>query len=224
MWLTMALSTPIRWHTDIQIPASAAVFTEIPRTQLEIAQTIAVPERQPSSGEVHLSASIANRSDLKRNPPQGPARTAAPAPGKPNFSMLPASSRVFFGSLLHRLHRQMQGAVAARDPFEERPEIESRQKAPFSLEHFHGQFVAVVEDRIDLARQAQEPRGMFVLHPQVQDASSGRPIAGHPYSIPRNSPITPSKTSRNARHGIQAALRASLSLAGLKASVSRGEI
>jgi hypothetical protein len=44
-------------HTDIQIPASAAVFTEITRTQLEVAQTIAVPQRQPSSSEVHLSRS-----------------------------------------------------------------------------------------------------------------------------------------------------------------------
>jgi hypothetical protein len=38
----------------------------------------------------------------------------------------------------------------------------------------------------------------------------------------RNGLLT--KTSRNAGHGIQDALRASLSLAGLKASVSRGEI
>jgi len=30
---------------------------------------------------------------------------------------------------------------AWRDPFEERPEIKSRQKAPFALEHFHRQFV-----------------------------------------------------------------------------------
>jgi hypothetical protein len=63
---------------------------------------------------------------------------------------------------------------------------------------------------------------MFVLHPQAQDPSSDRSRAGHPYSIPTNRPITPSKTSRNAGHGIHAALRA-LSLAGLKAAVSRGE-
>jgi hypothetical protein len=211
-------------HTDIQIPASTAVFTEITGTQLDIAQSIAVPQRQPSSGEVHLSPSIANRSNLKRNPAQRPAGTAAPAPGQPNFSMLPASSRVFFGDLLHRLNRQMQGAVAARDPFEEGPEIESRQETPFSLEHFHRQFVAVVEDRVDLARQAREPRGMFVLHPQAQDPSRGRPRTGHPYSIPINHPTAPSETSRNARRGMHAALRVSLSLAGLKAGVSRGEI
>jgi len=218
-------SHPLRaGHTDIQIPASAAVFTEITRTQLEVAQTIAVPQRQPSSGEVHLSPSIANRSDLKRNPAQRPAGTAAPAPGKPNFSMLPASSRVFFGNLLHRLNRQMQGAVTARHTFEEGPKIESGQETPFSLEYFHRQFIAVVEDRIDLARQAREPRGMFVLHPQAQDPNSGRPRTGHPYSIPTDHPITPSKTSRNARRGMHAALRASLSLAGLKAGVSRGEI
>jgi hypothetical protein len=64
---------------------------------------------------------------------------------------------------------------------------------------------------------------MFVLHPQAQDPSRGRSRAGHPYSIPTNRPITPSKTSRNARRGMHA-LRASLSLAGLKAGVSRGEI
>src|SRR5882672_257281 len=178
-------SHPLRaGHTDIQIPASAAVFTEIPRTQLEVAQTIAVPQRQPASGEVHLSPSIANRSDLKRNPAEGPAGTATLAPGQSDFPMLAAPPRVFFRDLLHRLNRQMQGAVTARDPFEERPEIESRQKATFSLEHFHRQFVAVVEDRVDLARQAREPRGMFVLHPQAQDPKSGRSRAGHPYSIP----------------------------------------
>ena len=49
-------------------------------------------------------------------------------------------------------------------------------------------------------------------------------ITVHPYSIPTNHPKTRSKTSRNARRGMHAALRASLSLAGLKAGVSRGEI
>src|SRR6267378_4294940 len=40
-------------HADIQIPASAAVFTEITRTQFDASQTVAVPQRQPASGEVH---------------------------------------------------------------------------------------------------------------------------------------------------------------------------
>ena len=49
-------------HTDIQIPASATVLTEITRAQCEVAQTITVPKRQPTACEVDLSASITNRS------------------------------------------------------------------------------------------------------------------------------------------------------------------
>src|SRR3984957_10243967 len=60
-------------HTDVQIPASAAVFTEITRTQFEVSETIAVPQRQPTSREVDLSASIANRSDLEGYPASGSA-------------------------------------------------------------------------------------------------------------------------------------------------------
>jgi hypothetical protein len=100
-------------HTDIQIPATAAVFTEITRTQFEVTKTIAIPQRQPPSREVDLSASIANRSDLKRNPAKRPASTATLTPGEPNFSMLAPPPRVFLRDLLHRLHGQMQGAVAA---------------------------------------------------------------------------------------------------------------
>jgi hypothetical protein len=98
-------------------------------------------------------ASIANGSDLKRNPTEGAARTAALAPSQPDFSMLPASSRVFFRDLLHRLNRKMQGTVTAK------------------------------------------------LYP-----------------------VTPWQTSRNAHSGRHARLPVSLSLAGLKAGVSRGEI
>jgi hypothetical protein len=41
-------------HTDIQIPASAAVFTEITRAQFEVGETKAVPQRQSTSREVDL--------------------------------------------------------------------------------------------------------------------------------------------------------------------------
>jgi hypothetical protein len=211
-------------HTDIQIPASAAVFTEITRTQFEVSETIAVPQRQPTSREVDLSPSIANRSDLIWNPPERPACTTTLAPGKSDFSMLSAPPRVFFRDLLHRLDGKMQGAVTARGPFEKRPEIKSRQESPLALEHFDRQFVAVIEHRVDLARQAAQPRSVLVLHPQAQDPNSGNPRAGHPYSIPNFDPITPWQTSRNAGRGTHARLRESLSLAGLKASVSRGEI
>src|ERR1700730_12541518 len=113
-------------HTDIQIPASAAVFTEITGTQFKVTQTLTVPQRQPTSREVDLSPSIANRSDLKGYPAEGPACTAALAPGESDFPMLSAPTRVFLRDLLHRLDGKMQGAVTARDPFEERPEIKSR--------------------------------------------------------------------------------------------------
>jgi hypothetical protein len=65
---------------------------------------------------------------------------------------------------------------------------------------------------------------VLVLHPQAQDPNSERSITGHPYSIPKNQRITPWQTSRNANHGRRARLGVSLSLAGLKAGVSRGEI
>jgi hypothetical protein len=138
--------------------------------------------------------------------------------------MLSTPPRVFFCDLLHGLDRKMQGAVTARDPFEERPEIKSRQKPPLALKDFHRQFVAVIEYRVDLAREAAKPRGVLVLHAQAQDPNSGNSIAGHPYSIPKSHLITPWQTSRNASRGRHAKLRVSLSLAGLKAGVSRGEI
>src|SRR5450631_1838503 len=170
-------------HTDIEIPASAAVFTEITRTQFEVGKTIAVPQRQPTSREVDLSPSIANRSDLEGNPAEGPAGTATLTPGQSDFPMLSAPPRVFLRDLLHRLDGQMQGAVTARDPFEERPEIKSRQKPPLALEHFDRQFVAVIENGVDLARQVRQPLRVLVLDPQAQDPNSGRWRTVHASSI-----------------------------------------
>jgi hypothetical protein len=63
---------------------------------------------------------------------------------------------------------------------------------------------------------------VLVLHPQAQD-TNGNSRTGHPYSIPKNDLITPWQTSRNANRGRPARLPVSLSLAGLKARVSRGE-
>src|ERR1700680_1356563 len=105
-------------HTDIQIPASAAVFTEIARTQFEVGETVAVPQRQPTSREVDLSPAIANRSDLEGNPAERAPCTAALAPGQPDFLMLSAPPRVFFRDLLHRLDRNMHGRISTRDPFD----------------------------------------------------------------------------------------------------------
>jgi len=209
-------------HTDIQVPASAAVFTEIGRPQFEASQTIAVPQRQPTPREIDLSASIANRSDLKGNPAQRPACTAALAPGESDFSMLSTPTRVFFRDLLHCLDGKMQGAVTARNPFEEGSEIKPRQKPPLALEHFDRQIVAVIKYRVDLPGQAAKPRGVLVLHPQAQDPNSGRSRAGHPYSIPKD--VIPRQTWGNAGGGMRAALCASLSLTGQQTSVSRGEM
>jgi len=185
-------------HTDIQIPASPAVFTEITRTQFKLAQTITVPQRQPASREVDLSSSITNRSDFKRNPAQRAACTATLAPGKPDFSMLSAPPGIFFRDLLHCLDGKMQGTVPTRDPFEEWPEIESRQKSPLALKNFDRQLVAVVEHRVDLSGQAAKPRGVLVLHAQAQDPNGGTSRTGHPYSISKTHPITPGQSSRNA--------------------------
>jgi hypothetical protein len=211
-------------HTDIQIPASAAVFAEITRPQFEVAQPIAVPQRKPSTREVDLSPSIANCSDLKGNPPKRPPCPTALAPGQPNFLMLSAPPCIFFRDLLHRLDRKMQGTVTARSAFEERPEIKSRQETPLALEHLDRQLVAVIEDQVDLARQAAKPLSVLVLHPQAQDPNSATSRAGHPYSLPKFYPITPWQTSRNANRGRHARVRVLPSLAGLKAGVSRGEI
>jgi hypothetical protein len=65
---------------------------------------------------------------------------------------------------------------------------------------------------------------VLVLHPQTQDPNGGTSITGHPYSIPKIHPITSWQTSRNAGRGTHARLSASRTLAGLKASFSRGEI
>src|SRR5260370_41984266 len=117
-----------------------------------------------------------------------------------------------------------KGAARARAPLGAGPKIEPRQKPPLALEHFDRQFVAVIEYRVDLSGQAAKPRGVLVLHPQAQDPNGGKSRAGHPYSIPKAHPITPWQTSRNASGGGHARPRVSLSLTGLNASVSRGEI
>jgi hypothetical protein len=211
-------------HTDIQIPASAAVFTEITGTQFKVSEPIAVPKGQPTSCEVDLSSAIANRSDFKGNPAERSAGTATLAPGESDFSMLSAPPRVFFRDLLYRLNRQMQSAVTACGSFEKRPEIKSRQESPLALEHFDRQFVAVIEYRVDFARQAAKPRGVLVLNPQAQDPNSGNSRTGHPYSISKSRPVTPWQTSRNASRGRHAGRRVSLSLADPRASVSREEM
>jgi hypothetical protein len=176
-----------------------------------------------TSCEVDLSPAIANRSDLKGNPAKRAACSAAPPPSQPNFPMLSATPRVLFRDLLHRLNRKMQGTVTTRDPFEERPEIKSRQESPLALEHFHRQFVAVIEYGVDLTRQAAKLRSVLVLHPQAQDPDSGRSTTGYPYSIPKTHSITSWQTSRNAGRGRHARPSVSLSLAGLKARVPCGE-
>jgi hypothetical protein len=205
-------------HTDIQIPTSAAVFTEIARSKLKVTETVAVPQRQPTSGEVDLSASIANGSDLEGNPTERPARTPALAPRQSDFSMLSAPPRVFFGDLLHRLHGKVQSAVTARGAFEKRPEIKSRQKTPLTLEHFDRQFVTIIKDRVDLSGQAAKPRSVLVLYPEAQDPNvPGRSRTGHPYSIPKSLQNT-GKTALNTQK------RLPLSLAGLNAGVSREEL
>jgi hypothetical protein len=88
----------------------------------------------------------------------------------------------------------------------------------------HGFQVAVKALGLDRRQSLITARGMLVLHSQAQDPNSGNSRAGHPYSIPKNHLITPWQTSRNASRGRHARLRVSLSLAGLKASVSRGGI
>jgi hypothetical protein len=183
--------------TNIQIPAAPTILTEVPRTQFKVTQTKTVPQRQPPSNEVHLAAAIADRSDLKRDPAQGAARAAAFAPREPHLAMLAAPPRVFLGGLLHGLNGQAQSATPARRTLEERPEIKSRQEPTLPLKYFDRQVVAVVEDKIDLARQARKPCGVLVLHPQMQH-TNGRGSIYHWTYIQYSAP-TPAKHVRNYR-------------------------
>src|ERR1700685_2074621 len=72
-----------------------------------------------------------------------------------------------------------------------------------------------IEDRL-----GGKPLSVFVLHPQAQDPNGGNSRAGHPYSISKTHALTPRQTSRNEGRGRHTAPRVSLSLVGLKASVS----
>jgi hypothetical protein len=207
-------------HTDIEIPASATILAEVTGPQLIFAQTKTVPQRQPASGEVDLAGAIPNRSHLEGYPAQGTSRTAAFAPGQANLSMLPAAPRIFFRDLLHGLDGQVQGALAAGGPFEKRPEIVSRQEAPLAIKHFPGQFVAVIENGVDLAGPIRKPRRVLVPDPQAQNANSGRSGTGHTYSLANMDAQATRENAANVQKCAMRVLRASLSLSGLNAGVT----
>ncbi len=206
-------------HADIQIPASSRIFAEVACAQFEVLQAKAVPEREPASREVDLARVVSNRSDLEGNPTQRAAHAAAFTPSEPDFPPLPATSSVFFGDLLNRLHGQIQGTLAAGSgALQERPKIEAGQEAPFALEHLDRKFVTVIKDRVDLAGQRRKPRRMLVLDPQAQD----------PNRVGLSRPV---HTSRMAMLRLQDRRKTALNtqkcvplyLAGLNAGVSREE-
>jgi hypothetical protein len=205
---------------NVQIPATATILTKVPRTQFKVTQAEAIPQRQPLAGEVHLTAPIADRSDFEWNPAQGAPGATALAPGEPNFTMLASSPCIFLGDLLHRLRRQIQTAIPARCAFEKWPEIESRQESPFPLEHFDRQVIAVVEDKIDLTRQAREPGDMPIFHPQVQHTDGSRVVAVHTYSIPAQ---TLQNTREIGANSQKYAVREPLFLPCMNSGVPRGE-
>ncbi len=207
--------------THIKIPAAPTILTEVPRTQFKVTQTETVPQRQPPSGEVHLAAAIADRSDLKRDPAQGAARAAALAPCEPDLAMLSAAPREFFGNLLHGLNRQAQSAIPARRTLEERPEIKSRQEPTLPLKHLDRQVIAVIEEKINLARQARKPCGALALHPQMQHTNDRGSNTGHTYSI---APQARQNTRESTVKYQKCAMRIPLSLSGLKAKVPRERI
>jgi hypothetical protein len=85
----------------------------------------------------------------------------------------------------------------------------SRQEAPLALKYFGGQFVAVIEDGVDLACQARKPRRVLVLDPQAQDANSGgRSRTVHTYSL---STVGAQYMRENAVNAQKCAMRARLS-------------
>jgi hypothetical protein len=205
-------------YANIQIPTSATILIEATRPQLKVTQTEAIPQRQPPSGEVHLAAAIADRSDLEWNPAQGTSSAPAFSPREPDLVTLAATSRVFLGNLLHGLNGQMQRAIPARRTFEERPKIESRQEPPLALEHFERQVVAVVEDEIDLVPQTREPCCVLVLHPQMQHTNGTGFVTVHTYSISSRTLQIAREINVNRRKW---PMPAPLTLPGSEAGVSR---
>src|SRR5712692_1348402 len=101
---------------------------------------------------------------LKRNPTETATAAGGLAPAQPHLSTLSAPRRVFLCDRLHGLRVEMQPFFgrAAR----ELRNITSGEKPAFAIEHRDLQFIAVVPDEIDLAREITEELRVLVLEPQ----------------------------------------------------------
>ena len=127
-------------HTDIQIPASSGILTEVAAAQFKVLQAKTVPKREPASGEVDLARVVSNRPDLEGNPSQRAAHASAFTPSEPDLPMLPAAARVFLRDLLDCLRRQMQRTLATRRALQKGPKIVAGQEASFALEYLDRKF------------------------------------------------------------------------------------
>jgi hypothetical protein len=133
-------------YADVQIPVTATVFGKASPAQLEITQAKAVPKTQPAPRKVDLTAAISDCSDLERDPAQRAPCTTTSAPCEPDFSISAAMTGIPLGNFLDRLDRQIQSTFAARDAFEEGPELKARQETPLGLEHLDGEVITIIED------------------------------------------------------------------------------
>src|SRR5258708_33088727 len=105
-----------------------------------------------------------NRRLLERNPTETATAARGLAPAQPHLSKLSAPRGVFLGDRLHGLRVQMQ-SFFGRTARELR-KIVSREKPSFAIEHRYLQFVAVVPDEIDLAREITQELRVLVPEPQ----------------------------------------------------------
>ena len=204
---------------DIEVPTPARVFAEAARTQFVLTQAPAVPHREPLAGVIDLAVCVLDGADLEGQPSQRAAHALALAPRQAHPLVLAPAPGVLFGRFLHSLYRQIERVIAARAALQVRPEIESGEELALALEDADLQVVAVVPDRVDLARELRKPRRMSVLHAHAQNAGGvGGVGAVHSYSV--NKIANNAKEMREQRAALP---RGALSLPALNDRVSRAK-
>jgi hypothetical protein len=170
---------PLRVHGDVQIPAPARILAEVSRAKLVVAQPPAIPHGQPLASVVDLPVRIFDGADFERQPAERTPSALALAPGQAHFAVLLAASCILLRSLLNRLHRKVE-------------RIEATEEFTLALKDAHLQFIAVIPNHVDLAREAFKPLGMSILHPDAQDTrGDGAGFhAGHSSSVSKMSLIS----------------------------------
>src|SRR6202040_4240757 len=98
------------------------------------------------------------------NPTETATAARGLAPVQPHLPKLSAPRGVLLRDRLHGLRMQMQSFFgrAAR----ELRKIVSGEKPAFAIEHRYLQFITIIPDKIDLAREITEMLRVLVLEPQ----------------------------------------------------------